>query len=104
MALGLLGHEPRVTSIRLAEHRVGHRADQRQSRARVVGVDERAGGIRHQQHVRLMDLLEPADRGAVEPQARAEVFGVERAERQAHVLPGPRQIDELEVDHLDVPV
>jgi hypothetical protein len=41
MLLGLVGHEPGIASVRLAQHRVGHRTDQRQRPARVIGVDER---------------------------------------------------------------
>ena len=99
--LGLVRDEPGVARVRLAEHRIGHRADQRQRGPRVVRVDERGGGVRDQQHVRLVDLLEAADRGAVEAQPGLEVAGVQRPDRQRHVLPGPRQIDEFQIHHLD---
>ena len=99
--LGLLGDEPRVAGVRLAEHRIRDRADQRQGRARVVRVDERGRGVGNQQHVRLVDLLKAADRGAVETEAGLEVAGVQRADRQRHVLPRAGQVDELQIDHLD---
>ena len=51
VALGLLGDEPRVAPVGLAEDRVGHGADQRQRRPHVVGVDECGRRVGHQQHV-----------------------------------------------------
>ena len=101
MLLGLVGHEPGVAGVGLAQHRIGHRTDQRQRPARVIRIDERGRGVRDQEHVRLVDLLEAADRGPVETQAGLEVPGVERADRQRHVLPGAGKVDELQVDHLD---
>ena len=100
MALGLLRHVARVARIGLARDRVDHVADQRQRSRRVEGVDLRRRGIRHQQHVRLGDLLEAADRGAVEAEPIAEGVLVQAADRERHVLPCARHVGELDVDHL----
>src|SRR5581483_2860370 len=50
-------------------------------------------------HVGLGDALPAADRRAVEAEPFVEGGLVERGERQRHVLPGPEQVAELEVDH-----
>ena len=100
-ALGLRGDVTRIARVRVVGERVGDRADQRQRRNRVIGIDDRGPRIRLQQHVGLVDRLESANRGAVESETGLEVARVEHVERHLHVLPGPGQVGELEVDHLD---
>src|SRR5438093_752758 len=56
--------------------------------------------VRDQQQVRLGDPLPATDGRAVEAEAVVEGGLVERGDRQRHVLPGPQQVAELEVDHL----
>jgi hypothetical protein len=64
-------------------------------------VDHRRARVRHQQHVRFMDLLEPADRRAVEHQPVLEHPAVERLDRHGEVLHGAGQVAEPDVDELD---
>ena len=76
--------------VRLARHRVGDLADQRERGRLGERVEDRARRIGHQQHVRLRDALPAADRRAVEAEALVEGGLVERAQRQRHVLPARR--------------
>ena len=58
-------------------------------------------GVRQEQHVRLVDLLEPTDRGTVvEHQPVGENLRVERFDRHGEVLHSPRQVTEPDVDEL----
>jgi hypothetical protein len=98
--LGLHRDVARVARVRLARDRVQDRADDRDRRRLVERVEDRRRRVGHQQHVRLVDLLEAADRGAVEPDPVGERLLVEARERHAHVLPGAGQIRELEVHEL----
>jgi hypothetical protein len=65
----------------------------------VEGVDDRGRRVWDEDHVGLRDLLEAAYGGAVEAEAVGERVLVERVDRQAEVLPGTREVGELEVDH-----
>ena len=62
VGLGLLRHVPRIARVGLARHGVLHVADEHEGRHRRERIHLRGGGIRHQQHVGLVDGLEPADR------------------------------------------
>ena len=64
-------------------------------------VDRRRVRVRHEEHVALVDRLEPANAGAVEPEALGEAIHLELSERQTEVLPRTREIDEADVDDLD---
>ena len=64
-------------------------------------VDEGGRHVRQQQHVRLVDLLEAADRGAVEGEAVGEDVLVERLDRHVEVLHHAGQVTEAYVDELD---
>ena len=97
MLLGLDRHVARVARVGLARDRVEHHAHERDRRRLVERVEDRGRRVGHQQHVRLVDLLEPADRRAVEADPLAERVLVERRERHPHVLPGSRQVGELQV-------
>ncbi len=99
MLLRLDRHVARVARVRLARDRVEHRAHQRERRRLVERVQDSRGQIGQQQHVGLVDLLEAADRRAVEADAIGERLLVKARERHPHVLPGPRQVGELEIDH-----
>ena len=78
-SLGLARDPARVARVHLARHRVLHEAVDDQRRDLEERVDERAARVRHQEHVGLLDLLEPADRRAVEAEAGGEVLLVELA-------------------------
>ena len=67
--LGLAGDAARVAGVELLGHRVVDVADHDQRLVLGERVEERGGLVRHQQHVGGLDLLEAADRGAVEAQA-----------------------------------
>jgi hypothetical protein len=88
-----------VPRVGLARDRVEDHADDRDRRRLVERVEDGRRWVGHEQHVRLVDLLEAPDRGPVEADALGEGVGVEALERHAHVLPGSRQVGELEVDH-----
>ena len=62
------------------------------------------GGVRQKEHVRLVDLLESADRGTVEHQPVGENLRVERLDRHGEVLHSPRQVTEPDVDELHLVV
>ena len=65
-------------------------------------VEECRRRIRHDKHVAFLDLLEAADRRAVETDALFERRGVDRAWRHREMLPGSGQIRESQIDHLHV--
>src|SRR5262249_14562683 len=93
----LLGHVTRIARVGLARHRVDDVADDRQRRDLEHRVDVRGRRVRDQEHVRLLDLLEAADRGAVEPDPVLERRLRQLRHRDAEVLEGPREVRELEV-------
>ena len=100
--LGLAGDVPRVTGVRLAGQRVVHEEGQVQGRVLAERVHDRAGRVGHQEHVRLVDLLEPPDRGAVEHAALGEDLVVERLSRDREVLDRPEQVTEPDIDELNL--
>ena len=100
MLLRLDRHVARVARVRLARDRVEHRAHQRDRRRLVERIQDRRGRIGQQQHVGLVDLLEAADRRAVEPDPVGERLLVQARKRHPHVLPRPRQVGELQIDHV----
>ncbi len=65
-------------------------------------VDGRSFRIGKQQHVGLVDRLEPTNRGAVEGQALLEDVLVEDVNRNREVLHGAWQVAEADVDILNV--
>jgi hypothetical protein len=101
VGLGLLRHVARVAGVGLAGERV---VDEEVDDERLAGAERvqlRVVGVREQEHVRLVDLLEAADRGAVEAEAVVEHVLRERADRHGEVLHHARQVAEADVDHLD---
>ena len=70
----------------------------------IVGerIDERRVGLRHEEHVALVDRLPAADAGAVEAQAVFEDVFVELVDGDREVLPDAGEIHEPQVDGLDV--
>jgi hypothetical protein len=67
-------------------------------------VDDRGVRIRDQEHVRLLDLLEPADRRPVETETLLEDVGRQLVRRDREVLHEARQVAEPDVDDLDARV
>ena len=104
VGLGLLRHVARVAAVGLARDRVVDEEVDVQRLVRAERVEEGAAGVGQQQHVRLVDRLEPADRGAVEAQAVGERVLAERRRRDGEVLHDAGQVAEAHVDVLDVVV
>ena len=72
----------------------------------IVGerIDERRLGLRHDEHVALVDRLPAADAGAVEAEAVLEHVLVELVDGDREVLPEAGKVHEPQVDRLDVPL
>src|SRR5262245_51417487 len=98
---GLLGHEARVAGVIATGHRVFHVADQDQRLMLGKRVQLRRRRIREEQHVRLVDRLEPANRGPVEANAFGEKVFSQLVSRDREMLPGPRQVREPQVYDLN---
>ena len=92
--LGLLGDIAGVSRIGLARDRVLDVANDVQGRVLGERVLERGRRVGEQQHVAFLDLLEPADARAVEPDPFLEGVQVELLRGDGEVLPESRQIDE----------
>ena len=99
--LGLAGDAARVAAVELLGHRVVDVADHHQRLVLRERIEEGGGLVRHQQHVGGVDLLEAADRGAVEAQALVDRVALEGGGREGGVLPHPGQVGEAQVDDLD---
>ena len=67
-------------------------------------VDQRGVGVGHEQHVGFLDLLEPADRRAVEAEALLEHFLRQLVRRDGEVLHQAGKVTEPHVDDLDAAV
>ena len=102
VVLRLLGDVARVAAVGLAGDRVLHEAVDVERLVLRERVDHRGVGIGDQEHVRLLDLLEPADRRAVEAQAVLEDVLGELVRRDREVLHEPRQVAEADVDDVDL--
>ena len=100
VALRLHGDPARVARVELPRDRVHDVADQRQRRHLVDRVHERGRGVGDQEHVRLLDLLEPADRRAVEADPGGERLLRELGDGHREVLEGARHVGEAQVHHL----
>ncbi len=100
VVLGLAGDVARVAGVRLAGQRVVHEEREVQRLAGPERVDHGGGRVGQQQHVRFVDLLEAADRGAVEHQSVAEDLRVKGLRRDREMLHRPRQVAEPDVDEL----
>ena len=102
VVLGLTGDVARVARVQLEGERVVHEEVHDQRLGFTERVDGRGFRIGKQQHVGLVDRLEPANRGAVEGQAFLEHVLVEDVDRNCEVLHGAWQVTEADVDVLDV--
>ena len=99
--LGLRGHVAGVTRIRLEGHRVADEAVDVQGPVLPERVDDCGVGVGHEQHVRLLDLLEPPDRGSVEPEALLEDVLGQLVGGDREMLHEAGEVDEPDVDDLD---
>ena len=98
--LRLLGHEPGVAGVGVAGHRVAHEAVEVEGLELAERVDDRGVGVGHEDHVRLLDLLEATDRRPVEPVALLEPLLGQGVGGGREVLHEPREVAEAEVDDL----
>ncbi len=96
--LGLAGHVARVTAVHLARDRVLHEAVDVQRGVLRERIHVRGVRVGHQQHVRFLDLLEPADRRPVEPDPIFEDRVGELVRRYREVLHQPWEVTEAEID------
>ena len=101
VGLGLLGHVARVAAVGLEGQRVVHEAVQIERLVLAERVDHRRRRIGQQDHVGLVDLLKPADGGAVEAVALGERLLGQRVRRDGEVLHQSRKITKPEIDDLD---
>src|SRR5205823_15066032 len=92
--LRLLGDEARVSGVGLPGDRVDDIADQKKRLVRKDRIDRRRVWVRHEEHVALIDRLEPADARAVKSKPFLEAVDLQLAQRQAEVLPRPRKVDD----------
>ena len=95
--LGLLGDVARVARVVLAGDRILDETRDVQRRVLRERVHVRRGGVELQEHVGFLDLLEPADRRAVEGLTVGELLVGQLVDRQRQVLHLPRQIGEAEI-------
>ncbi len=104
VVLRLLGDVAGVAGVRLTGDRVVHEAVDVQRLVLAERIDHRRVGIGDQEHVGLLDLLEPTDRRTVEPVALLEVVLGQLVGRDREVLHQARQVAEAKVDELDAVV
>ena len=102
VVLRLAGDVARIARVRLTGEGIVHEEAQVQRLGRPERIDACRVGIRQQHHVRLVDRLEAAHRGAVEGQPVLEHALVECRCRDREVLDDTGQIAEPNVDVLDV--
>src|SRR5207249_1524586 len=98
--LRFLRHVARIARVALARHRVGHVTRERKGRDFETRIDEGTRRVREQQHVALVDRLEPANRGAVEPDPLGKQLFAQLFQRDGKVLPRARQVGEPQIHHL----
>ena len=99
--LGLLGDVAGVTGVRLAGDRIAHEAVQDERLVPEERIDHGRVRVGHEDHVRLLDLLEPADRRAVEAVPLLEGARRELVGGDGEVLHETGEVAEAEVDDLD---
>ena len=99
--LGLTRDVARVAAVGLAGQRVVDEEGHVQRLVLPERVNVGGRGIREQEHVRLVDRLESADRRTVERQAVFESGSAEIRHRKREVLHDARQIAEAGVDEFD---
>ena len=98
---GFLGQGPGAAAVGLAAAGLLDRADQAEGFVAVKGVDPGGVRVRHHRHIRLVDRLPAADRGAVKGQSFREALLLHQIGVDGEVLPFAVQISELQVDQFD---
>jgi hypothetical protein len=98
--LRLAGDVARVAAVGLAGQRVVHEEVDVERLVLAERVEHGAGGVGQQEHVRLVDGLETADRRAVEHEAVGEDVRAEVLDREGEVVRRPRQVGEPDIDEL----
>ncbi len=101
IGLGLLGDAPRIAAVEFLGDRILDVTDHDEGAVLAEGIEERRRRIRHEQHVRFLDLLEAADRGSVEAESLGDRLLIERARGKGGMLPHPGHIREAQIDDLD---
>ena len=106
VSLGAPRDRTRAARIGLHGRRFEHVADEVQGRMRGEGIERRAGRIRHQHHVRIVDPLPAGDGRPVEHLAVLERTGVDGVRGKGDVMllaehVGKTQVDEFDVVFLD---
>ena len=103
VALGLQGHVAGVTGVALERDRVVHEAVEVQRLVLAEGVEDGGGGVREQDHVGLLDLLEAPDGRPVEAEPFHEGVLGQLMSRHREVLHQAGEVAEADVDDLDLP-
>ena len=101
VGLCLGGDSSGVATVGLVGEGVQDGVIDHQGLRRTEGIDECAGDIGHELHIRLMDGLEPTNRRAVEHQAIREGTHVRRC-GHVEVLHHSGKVDEANINKLDV--
>src|SRR5207245_10234819 len=91
----------RIAGIRLTREWIDDVANERKRSRAEHRVHEGRCGIRQEQHVRLMDVLEAADGRAVEADSVDEELAAQLTRRYREMLPRAGQVGEAQVDHCD---
>ncbi len=97
---GLLRHVARIAAVGLAGDGIEDIADDVQRGNRENRIHHRRIRIGNQEHVALVNLLEPADARAIEADAFAEQVVLEVFYWDGKMLPHARQVDKSQVDDL----
>ncbi len=101
VALGLAGHIARIPAVGLAAPRLDDVARQDQGRDLERRVDIGRRRVGHEQHVRLVDVLETTDARAIEADAVDEQVFAKILDRDAEMLGLSGQVHETQVDDQD---
>src|SRR5690625_1898516 len=91
----------RVTAVGLAGQRILHKAVENQGLMLTERIHHRGRGVRYQQHIGFLDVLESSNRGPVEPEPLRERILTDDLRGQRVVLHEPRKVAEAEIDELD---
>ncbi len=100
MRLGLARDMTRVAREVLAGHRIDDIGDDADGRPGEERIEAGRFGVGHGHHVRLVNALPSANGRPIEPQPFLERPFVPGFDRKGAMLPRPKHVDELQVDHL----
>ena len=99
---GLAGDVARIARVVLARHGIDDVGDHADSRRLEEWIDDYRRSVGDGEHVRDVNALPAADRGAIEPKAVDERVLVERLDGERAMLPRAEQIGELQIQHLGI--